>query len=237
MKKPRTKGQITDGIRDPMGLATDNKGNLYVLNTVYQNVSIYPPGQKKPSFVISRGLSDDPYGVAVDSTGNVFVSEEEPDLVVGYHAGSDSPFEKISFKEDPVGIAVDHEDNLIVPYDGPGGPGIVKIPRATKKKVVVKLEGLNGPIAVSVRGDDALYVTDFGKNAVFVYLAGKQTPSFSFGAGMDGPIFSTFAIGDRFFQVNQNNNTVEGFLKNRYKPFSLIYGYGRLDGVAAFPKQ
>ncbi|HEY1682557.1 MAG TPA: hypothetical protein VGF98_13015 [Candidatus Tumulicola sp.] len=225
-------GQITDGVQDPMGLATDNKGDLYVLNTIYPSVTMYPPGSKEPSFTISKGISFAPYGLAVDSSGDVFVSEQEPDAIVGYRAGSTSPFERITFKADPVAFGIDREDDLIVI----NGSEVVKIPHGTKEKIDLHLEGLTGPEAVSVRGDDALYVSDFDQNMVFVYPAGKTKPSYSFGAGMDGPIFSTFGIGSRFFQVNQNNQIVEGFLKNQRKPFAKIYGEGRLTGVAAFPK-
>jgi hypothetical protein len=225
-------GQITDGVEDPMGLATDSKGNLYVLNTIYPSVTIYPPGSKKPSFTISKGLSVDPYGLAVDSSGDVFVSEQEPDEIVGYRPGSISPFERITFKTDPVAFGIDREDDLIVP----NGSEIDKIPAGTREKINLHLEGLTGAIAVSVREDDALYVSDFNQNKVFVYAAGKTKPSYSFDAGIDGPIFSTFGIGNRFFQVSQNNDTVEGFLKNQIKPFTKIYGEGRLTGVAAFPK-
>ncbi len=215
-----------------MGLATDSKGDLYVLNTIHPSVTMYAPGSKEPSFTISKGISVDPYGLAVDSSGDVFVSEEEPDAIVGYRAGSTSPFERIAFRADPGAFAIDREDDLIAI----NGSEVDKIPRGTKEKIDLHLEGLTSPLAVSVRGDDALYVSDFGQNMVFVFPAGKTKSSYSFGAGMDGPIFSTFGIGSRFFQVNQNNQTVEGFLKNQSKAFTKIYGEGRLTGVAAFPK-
>jgi hypothetical protein len=232
LKDDKPKGEITDGVESPTGLATDRKGNLYVLNTDLAGIAIYSPGATKPTRTITQGVGYDSWGIAVDSTGNIFISEGVSRLVLGYHAGADVPFETIDFQSEPLGLAVNNEDALIVC----AGSDVFKIPRETNKVVDLGLEGLTMTGGVSVRSDDALYVTDIAKNTVFVYLDGKRAPSFSFDSGMDGPTFSTFAIGDRFYQVNQETPTVEGFLRNHRRPFTTMGGLDFIYGAAAYPR-
>jgi hypothetical protein len=64
-------GQIT-GL-SPEGIATDAAGNLYIANTGYQNVLIYPPPYTTPSLTLAEG-DNIPRDVAVSKTGLVAVA-------------------------------------------------------------------------------------------------------------------------------------------------------------------
>lgn len=60
-------GKITGGIDGPEGLAIDAKGNLYVTNTVGNDVAEYARGSTKPAFTYTTDLHA-PAGVAVHAT-------------------------------------------------------------------------------------------------------------------------------------------------------------------------
>jgi sugar lactone lactonase YvrE len=78
---PRGKGvirTITDGIRDPLGLALDTSGNLYVADANFGRrnnqcyVTSYAPGQTKILKRITDGVHN-AWGVAVDASDNLYV--------------------------------------------------------------------------------------------------------------------------------------------------------------------
>ncbi|MGA9420505.1 MAG: hypothetical protein WBV40_15280, partial [Candidatus Cybelea sp.] len=46
-------GQITDGINQPEGLATDETGNLYVSNLRGKTITVYQPGRTNPSLTLA----------------------------------------------------------------------------------------------------------------------------------------------------------------------------------------
>lgn len=64
-------GQIT-GL-SPEGIATDAAGDLYIANTGYQNVLIYPPPYTTPALTLNEG-DNIPRDVAVSTTGLVAVA-------------------------------------------------------------------------------------------------------------------------------------------------------------------
>jgi sugar lactone lactonase YvrE len=71
--------KITDGIRDPGGLALDANGNLFVADANYGAkharcyVTAYAPEQTSPYETITDGVHD-AQDVAVDATGDLFVA-------------------------------------------------------------------------------------------------------------------------------------------------------------------
>lgn len=231
---PTPKGTITDGIYSPCGLAVDNGGNLYVVNG-NSTITVYPRGKTKPSFTIDRGLGDAPYAIAVDSTGIVYVSEISTNAIIAYLPGHKTPFEtiKITTGQQPGSLAVDSADNLYIA----NGASVLELQHGSKKPMNLDLSDVNGAGGLSFRSDGALYVSNGGSNSVTVYKKGTKKPSLILDLGMDAPTFSTFVPDDRFFQMNQNNYTIEGFLREHRRPFSKITGLTHAFGIASSPRQ
>jgi sugar lactone lactonase YvrE len=66
---------ITDGVFEPLAIAVDRSGNLYVANghNGYKgNIAVYPPGSGTPSRTITEDIYD-PESLAFDSAGNLYV--------------------------------------------------------------------------------------------------------------------------------------------------------------------
>lgn len=75
---PSPSAEITDGIDDPLGIAVDRNGTLYVANHAggtsgNGTVSVYPSGATHPSLTIDDVTA--PNSVAVDAHGNLYVGE------------------------------------------------------------------------------------------------------------------------------------------------------------------
>ncbi len=94
-KNPPVMRTITNGIRTPNGITTDQKGNLYVANYQNNTITVYTPNGSSPVRTISSGLNG-PWDVKVDGFGNVYVANipvfgSTPDFISEYPAGSSSP--------------------------------------------------------------------------------------------------------------------------------------------------
>lgn len=69
-----TKTIFVSGLNDPMGLATDGKGNLYVVEQGASRLLRYDIATKTQT-VVTTGLNS-PSSVSIDSAGEVYVAEE-----------------------------------------------------------------------------------------------------------------------------------------------------------------
>jgi streptogramin lyase len=80
---------VISGI-NPLGLAFDGSGNLYVeaYDTSEAYVSVYPPGKTKPSKSFGQSQLEEPLGITVASNGDILVSDFALDDVFEYAAHS-----------------------------------------------------------------------------------------------------------------------------------------------------
>jgi len=229
---PSPIGTITAGLNVPIGLATDSKGTLYVVNIGNNTVTEYKHGTITPSFTITGGMSS-PYGVGVDSHRNVFVSNLGTNTVTGYKHGQTSPFETVSgVGPNPVGVTVDPSNNVFVADDSDNS--IYEIPAGSSTAHNSGLLQLNGPIGVTFCAD-TLFAANFGANTVGVYPPGSMNPSALITIGINQPTLNGVAKHGTFFQSDQTG-PVEGYLHGHVHPFSKISGIGRPAGIAAFPR-
>lgn len=112
---------ITEGISSPAGLAVDASGNLYVANSGNNTVTVYAPGQSRPSLTYSQGVSA-PLGVAVGSDGTLYVANQTGSTsgtgsVTEYPAGSIQPSLTISLaSEYAYAVALDSNNALYVSW-------------------------------------------------------------------------------------------------------------------------
>jgi hypothetical protein len=65
--------EITKGVEDPMAIATDKNGNLYVGNLANNTITEYANGSATPSTTIKGVINAQ--GIAIDADGNLWVSQ------------------------------------------------------------------------------------------------------------------------------------------------------------------
>jgi hypothetical protein len=171
-------GQITDGIDQPEGLATDKKGNLYVSNLLANTITIYNPGATSPSLTLTT--SDEPLDVAVGSNGYVYAGDKGGDIDV-YPPGATSPVRRLTNPN----LAYRVTGLAIGPYNSvyatglsfsTSGPAVVKFADARGPGTNLGLTGLEYPAGV-IRVDKYLVVSDFGEGAILIYPPGQKSPS------------------------------------------------------------
>jgi serine/threonine-protein kinase len=158
------------GLGDPLGVAVDTAGDVFVVNNV--NQSIYEDvnngnGTYSQNTLPFTGLSN-PVGIAVDQQGDVFVTDstgsghvlELPNSSTGYQPGTEVylPFGDL---DDPTGIAVDTAGNLYV--SNSGLDRVLFLQKTTSGYVANQVDlpfgGLNTPQGVAVNGS-GVYVAD-----------------------------------------------------------------------------
>lgn len=117
--------RITDGIDNPIALASGPSGDLFVANYPASgkgdgDITVYAPGGSKPVLRITSGIKL-PWALAVDSKNRLYV-DNNPGAWGGtgrsgwisvYAPGSAQPQRKVNVK-DPVALALDASDQLYV---------------------------------------------------------------------------------------------------------------------------
>jgi serine/threonine-protein kinase len=117
-------GQITDGINQPEGLATDSNGNLYVANLTGDTITVYRPGTTSPSLTLTE--SDGPLDVAIATNGYVYAGDDGGGIDV-YPPGATSPSTRLtnSVFSRVAGVRVDTSNNVYAAGDIGATTGVV----------------------------------------------------------------------------------------------------------------
>jgi NHL repeat len=101
-------------LQEPVGVAVDVSGNIYVANLGNNTVTKYAASGGAPTLTITTDLSF-PYGVAVDASGNIYVANYDNNTVTKYAPGGGAPTLTISSGLSvPPGVAVDASGNIYV---------------------------------------------------------------------------------------------------------------------------
>ncbi len=170
-------GQITSGIDQPEGIATDKKGNLYVSNLSGGTVTVYKPGGTSPSLTLTE--SDGPDDVAVGSNGYVYAGDDGGGIDV-YPPGATSPSSRLTnsdLDEGVFGVGVDASNNVYAAGYGSPGPAVVEFANASGSGTNLGLTGIEGPTGVLIDKHNDVVVSDFDLSEVLVYPPGQTSPS------------------------------------------------------------
>lgn len=118
-RRLREVATITDGIDGPQDVTIDTDGNLYVVNTVGDNIAEYPSGASSPSFVYNAGMVF-PVTMAVDRAGHVYEADQGNrsgnGILNEYNQGSNAVQYSCSLTNELEGVALDTKGDVFVSY-------------------------------------------------------------------------------------------------------------------------
>jgi sugar lactone lactonase YvrE len=176
-------GYTQGGINQPQGTASDQQGNIWIVNCGSNSVTQYPGGNA--GLAINFHDTDDvtlglmrPFGIAIDGGGRAWIASNGNNSVVGLGPNGlplqGSPF---STGEAPLGVAVDSLGNVWIADSGfiglpcnykggvnPGGSAsVTRLARDGEgmKSTSFHGGGLTVPWGIAVDGDDNVFVANF----------------------------------------------------------------------------
>ena len=198
------------GLDAPQGVAVDGAGDVFVADTLNNQVFELPAGGGSPQTLPFTGLSG-PGGVAVDGAGDVFVADSGNNRVLELPAGATAqqtlPFTGLDTLD---GLAVDTKGNVYVTDASFGIHSVVEL-TAGGAQQTLPFTGLNEPFAVAVDGVGDVFVADAGNNNRVLELptggAVQQTLPFTGLSQPDG--VAVDGAGDVFVADANNNRVLE----------------------------
>ncbi|HTX01663.1 MAG TPA: fibronectin type III domain-containing protein, partial [Acidimicrobiales bacterium] len=174
-------------VLDPVGVAVDAAGDLFVADTGNDDVLEYPVAGGGPRRVDGHGLTGTgrslsaPAAVAANASGQLYVADTGDGTVVRVNLADDLVTTVVSGLDEPDGIAVDTEGNVWIADSG-SGELLELTPGGTLRTAA---RGLDAPDAVAVDSDDDVYVAE--DDGVFELnpVSGAKR---AIGTGLDQPV-------------------------------------------------
>src|SRR5579859_649018 len=188
--QPGSQSTIASGFNNPVGVAVDGSGNIFVGDTQNNAVKEIPTGCLTSSCVkILAGGFYAPEGVAVDGSGNVFVADLNNSAVKEILAagGYSTVLTVASGINGPKGVAVDGSGNVF--YVDVGDTSVKEVMVAGGYTTVNTLgSGFAYPGGVAVDANGNIFVADTGNGAVKEILAASDYNTInSLGGGFLNP--------------------------------------------------
>lgn len=170
-------GQISNGLYEPEGIATDENGNLYVANTDGESVTIYKPETTSPYSTLTE--SHGPDDVAVATNGYVLAGDLAGGVDV-YAPGKTSPSARLTNPGISIvrSVGVDANNNVYAAGTNASSEGVViEYTDMSGGGTNLGLQDLESPLGVLIDKNDNVVVSDVGAGKVFIYPQGKTSPS------------------------------------------------------------
>ncbi len=162
---------------DPVLMAVDSSGNLYVAQQAGTTVNKITPGGSVSTF--ATGLSG-PTGLAFDTSGNLYVAN--------YNNGSGTTVSKITpggsvstfatGLNGPEGLAFDSSGNLYVGNLGKGDIGTTVSKITPGGSVSTFATGLSAPVGMAFDSSGNLYVANYNNGTVSKITPGGSVSTF-----------------------------------------------------------
>jgi sugar lactone lactonase YvrE len=179
---------ITTGISNPVAMAFDASGNLYVANSEILHgekwgpatITVYLPGNGSPARTISNGVHS-PGRMTFDRAGNLYAimqgDDKKPESITVYAAGGTKVLRRITAGlSSPAALAFDQSGDLFVTNYSNNtitvyGPG---------KTSVLRTIDAEHPADLTFGRSGNLYVATeqgvYGRGTISVYLPGGSSP-------------------------------------------------------------
>ena len=168
---PSTQAAVAaTGISLPTGIATDQLGNVYIVDRYNGRLLKVTPSNVQTT--VASGLTA-PWGVAIDGGGNIFISSSLNDNVLEIYASGGQATLPTTGLSQPEGLAVDGAGDLFIADNF--NSRVVEITPAGVQ-TTVPATGLGHPIGVAVDTAGNVYIADSTHGQVVeVTPAGVQT--------------------------------------------------------------
>lgn len=156
------------GFSNPMGVAVDNAGNIYVADYANSLVKKIPVGGGAP-VNIGSGFNS-PTGVAVDASGNVYVADQGNGAIKKILA-SDGSIVAFNNLGTPYGVAVDAAGNIF--FTEQTSKTVKEIPAGSSSPIIISTGITDNNFyyhiltGIAVDGNGNVYFNDADGNAVY----------------------------------------------------------------------
>ena len=174
---------------NPLGTASNAKGDLFVADYSNGYVHKVPAGCQSPSCVVTLGgdafvgpgyvpWDYGPSDIALDKSGNVYVASDYFVSEMGPTCKKASCVTRLGGGwSTPWSVSLDAQGNIFV--DDRGNKQIKEMPPhcGSGSCVSVIASGFNDPVGAKVDNEDNVYVTDGGSSSVREIPYGCQSPS------------------------------------------------------------
>ncbi len=197
-----TVSTFASGLDEPIGVAVDSAGNVYVTNILSGTVSKVTPAGHVSTF--ESGF-DVPWGLAVDSAGNLYVANISDGTVSELSRKGGKPSTYASGFDEPEGLAIDSAGNLYVANVGDGT--VSEVPAGGGKPFTFA-SGFNEPQGLAFDSAGNLYVSNFGTGTVSRVRPGGGAAT-TFATGFHSPAGLAFDSAGNLYVADGENNTVD----------------------------
>jgi DNA-binding beta-propeller fold protein YncE len=182
---------ITNGISNPLGIAIDKHGTLYVSNYPAA-ITIYPKGATTPSETITGGGLTDPFGLALDDSGYLYIADfGNGGAIFELPAGATSVTNlNLQGIGEPLGLAWDFKDGYL--WETAGSGNVVNVyDLATSTSPIETIAGHGDPYAISLqKGANykrEVVESDLGTLSVYAYKRNSYTSYATLTDGVELP--------------------------------------------------
>jgi len=222
-----TTANLGSGFHNPLGVAVDAAGNVYVADNENHQVKKIPFGENNPQ-IIGSGFKF-PADVAVDAAGNVYVADYGNDAIKKIPVGGGTPIIIGSGFQGPTGVAIDTRGNVYVADRS--NYAVKEIPANGGAPVTIG-SGFNYPTGVAVDPAGNVYVADYCNNAVKEILVnGGRT--ITLGSGFVHPNGVALDASGNIYVTDEANNAVKMIPVGGGTPIAVGSGFSAPFGITA----